>query len=105
MNGDTRHILNLLLRSGVHKLSIETEHYIRDLDYSVDLLIKSDDSNISCDKENKIKGIVIEFDGPHHYYSPIVNNFARYNSISLSKQKLIRAYGYKLFIFPFFWAF
>jgi hypothetical protein len=64
-----------------------------------------DESNSAFEKESKIKGIVIEFDGPHHYYSPIVNNFARYNSISLSKQKLIRAYGYKLFIFPFFWAF
>jgi len=38
------------------------------------LLIKLDkNSNLNENKEDKIKGIVVEFDGPHHYFSPIIN--------------------------------
>ena len=51
------------------------------------------------------KGIVIELDGPYHYYSPqSESGLLRYTSFSMTRNRLIETMGYKLFCLSVFWS-
>ena len=49
------------------------------------------------------KGIVLEFDGPHHYYAPAYNNSYEPTRFTKNRIDLINCLeGYKVFIIPFY---
>ena len=69
--------------------------------FSVDLIIR-----LSGEKQKDwpYKGIIIESDGPYHYYTPIGKDGSmKLTAFSHQKHQLLRAMGYKLIILPFSW--
>ena len=66
MNGHTRLLHYLLVKNGgIFRESIIIEAVIPGTVYTVDMLIKSKN-----EEKSKYKGVVIEANGPTHYYNP-----------------------------------
>ena len=50
------------------------------------------------------QGILIEFDGPHHYYAPTGPNGELYHtSFTKHRIRLMENLGFKVFVLPFYW--
>ena len=87
----TRLIMFNMTRFGfIAQNNLKMEFKIPELPYLADLAI--------IPKSNKLdhKGIIIEVNGPTHYYAPDLSEMTCY---SQKREDLIRAQGYKVFSF------
>ena len=66
MNGDSKYWVYKLIKHGISMNCISSEVPIDDLVVTVDCLIKPE----FIHPDSKYKGIVLEFNGPTHYYFP-----------------------------------
>ena len=107
MGGDVRlFVYGLLARSMVRRKDIVNEYKLAELPYTIDLAILPD-QKIAKEIDYKsldwpYKGILIEFDGPHHYYAPFKGQL-QMTSFSRNSIKLIKHIGgFKVFTIPFY---
>ena len=50
------------------------------------------------------KGIVVEFDGPWHFFAPLEENGFQYNAFTLHRHNIIeKVLGYKVINLPYYW--
>ena len=78
---------------------------MQETNFTVDLLIKFDDRDC-MEKDFKkrawpFKGIVVEYDGPHHFMLRRDKNIAQFTPFTVSRHQLIEKMGYKLYVVPF----
>ena len=93
VNGDTRFLISFLMKKGIPKDSMEPEADLPGSMLNADILILNPDPN----KDYPEKGIVIELDGPYHYYSPQKKDgVLRLTSHSKTRNKLIKKMNYKM---------
>lgn len=90
VNGPMRNVAYNMLKNGVHKRFLALEVILEDSNFTVDMLIKVDRSEMLNEGDDekqdwKYKGIVVEYDGPSHFMSGNFNNerIFRYNNISI----------------------
>ena len=77
MNGHTRLIHYYLVKAGVHAKAILHEAFIPGTKFTVDMMIKTNE-NLLADREHR--GVVIEINGPTHYYNPGQTEVVMFNS-------------------------